>query len=73
MAQQIVRVEFSADIDDYHAEQPNPQSVADPGFRYGKELCLRILGLSAGLSPGLSTVLTVLQHRALSVQVAPKK
>ena len=28
MAQQIVRVEFSADISDYHAEQLNSQSVA---------------------------------------------
>ena len=28
MAQQIVRVEFSADIGDYHAEQLNSQSVA---------------------------------------------
>ena len=68
MAQQIVRVEFSADIGDYHAEQPNPQSVADPGLRYGKEWCLQILGLSVGLSPVLRTVLSVLQHKVPSVK-----
>jgi hypothetical protein len=32
MAKQIVRVEFLADIDDYHAEQPNPNQLRIQGF-----------------------------------------